>query len=1001
LPSPTAISNLAAWYDVSDRNSLWKDSSNRVQLIGDKSGNSGSGSLAPGAGFLALNGASGTYASTPDSAALSITGDIDIRAKIAPSDWTPSGWKNILAKNGSATTISYSFGFQTGSTGNLFLYWSPDGTAASAILALSTAATGFSDYSTKWVRATLDVDNGASGYDVKFYTSTDGVTWVPLGATVTGGATTSIYDGTQALWIGNSEQASTQIFVGNISNPQIYDGIDGTLAFDADFTTLLPGQSTLTESANGATVTLNGTAKCGWLDEENCLVLPGVAGNYASTPDAAALRITGDIGIMVHGSMVSWNTGAYQTLVARLNNVTNDRSFWLDLNTTGKLQLNTTSDGTIGTLAQTASTVATSITALAEKWVFATLDVDNGASGHDVKFYLSDDGVTWAQLGTTVTTAGVISIFAGTSPLEIGSIVAGTSQRTAGNFKRVKIYNGYDFAGSVVFDEDFSLEAKLATSVTASTGQTVTINSTAIALPSRITGARDLYMGTQASQPLYFNERADGLVFDGTYGAGVTNIPAFGTGDFTISAVVNQAASKTAVITDATAESALFRIIADGAVRWYETGVQKLAVSGVMDYGNDIALTLTRTGGTTTLYKNGLSVGSAAYAATDCANGITSIGHGSAGSTFEVINGSLRPLIYNRALSAAEVLALYNAGGVPEAGEDGPNAVELVTNGDFTSATGWNLGSAHWSIGSGVATVAISGDNGGATALQRNDLTTVTIGRTYRATYTLAGITSGGVTIRFGNTSGTTRTADGTYTEDLVATATDANLYFLQTLNIGATVDNASIVQLGLLLSPWTSNPAVGLTWYDTSGNNATITLPATGVTWDGTASPAGLLFDGSDDWMSSPLFSRPLPQNMYLVTEQITWTADDAFISGYTSAAVVGQYVSGSTPDVWSYNGNIDISLSSFTLKTVGVLAAVDTASGTGSSLRYNRETADTGNAGTQTPSGVVLASLNGTSRFSNITASEILIYDTVAHSTAQQDRLALYLGRKQRIAV
>jgi hypothetical protein len=247
-------------------------------------------------------------------------------------------------------------------------------------------------------------------------------------------------------------------------------------------------------------VTLNGTAKCGWLDEENCLVLPAVSGNYASTPDAAALHVTGDIGIMVHGSMVNYNTGTYQTLVSRLDGSIN-RSYWLDINNGGALSLNTTSDGTTGTLATGNSTVVTSIPNLSEKWIFATLDVDNGAAGHDYKFYLSDDGVTWTQLGTTVTTAGVISIFAGTSPLEIGSVLLGTAQLTAGNFKRVKIYNGYDFAGSVVFDEDFSLEAKLATSVTATTGQTVTINATAIALPARIHGARDLYMGTQASQP--------------------------------------------------------------------------------------------------------------------------------------------------------------------------------------------------------------------------------------------------------------------------------------------------------------------------------------------------------------------------------------------------------------------------------------------------------------------------------------------------------------------
>jgi hypothetical protein len=40
--------------------------------------------------YLALGGIAGNYASTPDSVANSITGDIDIRTKVALADWTPA-----------------------------------------------------------------------------------------------------------------------------------------------------------------------------------------------------------------------------------------------------------------------------------------------------------------------------------------------------------------------------------------------------------------------------------------------------------------------------------------------------------------------------------------------------------------------------------------------------------------------------------------------------------------------------------------------------------------------------------------------------------------------------------------------------------------------------------------------------------------------------------------------------------------------------------------------
>jgi hypothetical protein len=46
-------------------------------------------------------------------------------------------------------------------------------------------------------------------------------------------------------------------------------------------------------------------------------------------------------------------------------------------------------------------------------------------------------------------------------------------------------------------------------------------------------------------------------------------------------------------------------------------------------------------------------------------------------------------------------------------------------------------------------------------------------------------------------------------------------------------VSNFSITRLGLLLAPDAGQAGGGLTWYDTSGNAANITLPASGVSWN------------------------------------------------------------------------------------------------------------------------------------------------------------------------
>ena len=260
--SPYRLANIAARYDLSQLNSLVYDGSNRVQLVGDLSGNSA-------VNGLVMNGVAGNSASAPDSAALSITGDMDIRVWCALADWTPSAIQQFAGKRAGSTDF-WQFGVNTNGT-LLFTNKVANVTVTSVS---STAAPTVSDFGAIWVRVAYDVDNGASGNDVLFYTSPDGVTWTKLGNTVTTAGATSISDTAAALRIGTSDGAGNEA-VGTIFRAQIYNGIAGTLAFDANFTAVAKLATSFTESSsNAATVTINtsgrfGARICGARDRVN------------------------------------------------------------------------------------------------------------------------------------------------------------------------------------------------------------------------------------------------------------------------------------------------------------------------------------------------------------------------------------------------------------------------------------------------------------------------------------------------------------------------------------------------------------------------------------------------------------------------------------------------------------------------------------------------------------------------------------------------------------
>lgn len=211
--------------------------------------------------YLYLPGTNGNYATTPDSVANSITGDIDIRVKAAMNDWTPSTSKNIITKGqGAVGQLSYLIELAT--DGRLNFFWSVDGTA-SLVLSSSTAVNVI-DGAIKWIRVTFDIDNGAAGRTATFYTSNDGITWNLLGIPQTSGGVTSIFDGNSVLALGANTTGSQGFVNGFIYYADIRNIIDGTtpvVKFDPS-NDAIDLSNTFTSSTNEIwTINQSGTPK--------------------------------------------------------------------------------------------------------------------------------------------------------------------------------------------------------------------------------------------------------------------------------------------------------------------------------------------------------------------------------------------------------------------------------------------------------------------------------------------------------------------------------------------------------------------------------------------------------------------------------------------------------------------------------------------------------------------------------------------------------------------
>lgn len=234
------------------------------------------------------------------------------------------------------------------------------------------------------------------------------------------------------------------------------------------------------------------------------LCLNGVVGNYASTPDAVPLQITGDIDLRCKVNLPLITPAANTFLVVKDDQAAL-RAYSFFVGSTGALQGEFSLTGTTVVASISSVTLASlSLLNATDYWFRVTRVSATGA----VNFYYSADGIAWNAVGTQQsTTSG--AMFNSAQPVHIGR--AGINY-SLGNYYRAQILNG--IAGTLVFDADFSKVAKLATTFTESSvnAATVTINTTGD-LGARICGARDLVNLTGANQPTL---SGGGALFNGS-----------------------------------------------------------------------------------------------------------------------------------------------------------------------------------------------------------------------------------------------------------------------------------------------------------------------------------------------------------------------------------------------------------------------------------------------------------------------------------------------------
>lgn len=418
-----------------------------------------------GTSYVYLPGLAGNFISVPDAVELDMTGNIDIRLRVALTDWTPAADMALLSKTDQASQRAYLV--QALTTGVLQFVFS---TTGAADIGVSSTAHGFADGLTYWLRVTRNSTSGAVTFERAADSPTMPTVWTAISSTTS--TTGAMFASTVPLRLGIRGDGANPA-AGKFYRAQVRSGIGGTVVLDTDFSTMVTTGSEVAMLSPGAgspviPEALQTLPNLGWgggvLDArygstagadtndpllltrttENYLYLPGTAGNWSTVGSSSATQITGDLDLRARVAFASWTSGN-AGIITKWGASPALSFYWMKLGNV--MRFGYSSNGSTGIDVDSA---AMSFAADEERWVRVTLDVDNGAGSRVITFFTSTDGVTWTTLSTTAT-AGTISLFPNNANILIGNHDG--THYLQGRIFRAQILNG--IGGTVALDVNY------------------------------------------------------------------------------------------------------------------------------------------------------------------------------------------------------------------------------------------------------------------------------------------------------------------------------------------------------------------------------------------------------------------------------------------------------------------------------------------------------------------------------------------------------------------
>lgn len=162
------------------------------------------------------------------------------------------------------------------------------------------------------------------------------------------------------------------------------------------------------------------------------LYIPGI-GNRATTPDSSWLDLTGNLSLTANVKPNDWTPSSAQALIAKYSPSAGSMSYALLLRPDGTLSARWSKASATGSNIEAVSTSSVTFQDSQQGWVRAKMEV----SGADttVSFWVSSDGTSWSQLGSSASVLSSAPFTTSSEPLVVGSLSDGSYPYTGSVFR--------------------------------------------------------------------------------------------------------------------------------------------------------------------------------------------------------------------------------------------------------------------------------------------------------------------------------------------------------------------------------------------------------------------------------------------------------------------------------------------------------------------------------------------------------------------------------------